>query len=684
LPLLCLGVYDFIFTLLLLSGGYQGPPGKYHMAQKKQTIRPDQPKAKVQPVTRPASRSNESTPFVLNDRWAIILLIAIAIIVNIRTIGYEYTYDDAAFTSAGNLIDIRAKAPRSEYLLGSIPELMTHAKNYCFDKSNIGSYRPLLPVSFAIERMFGEFNPTFSHTVNLILFGLMIMMLFKVLRRMFPDVSIYIPFFILLLYDLHPIHVEVIASVKSRDELLAVMFTCLSMVQSFKYIDDEGKQIKHLFLSGAYFLIAMLSKESPIGFVAIVPLTLYFFTKANIKQCIISGVPYFITVCVFVLLRVIFLDKVAANASVAITENFFVGAKTFAAKLGTVLLIQLKYFIFLLWPHPLSFDYSYNQVPIVNITDPRSLVSLAIILALFAYAIMNFKKKDIFAYCILFYFFSIAITSNLLMEIGAGMGERFLFIPSLGFCIAVVFLLAKLLKVNVKDADIKTAPVLSYIVIGVAVIYSGVVFAGNEDWRSNLTLFAKGAEICPNSWRTQHCLAVEYKKLALAENNPVNKQNYADSAIVHYKRSIAVYPLKADPQGDLGAVYFTLKQYDSAIKYLSSALMLNPELSSAAANLGTVYMTLTKYPEALVWYRKTVAVDPNNIIAQFNLGVCDYQVQKYDSAIINFKKALQIAPDYNEHKGFEYTAIIYKMLGQNDSAAKYQALGQQFSATQKQ
>jgi len=645
------------------------------MANKKQPIKTDQIRSKTPPASRPSPRANESKPFVLNDKWAIILLIAIAVIVNIRTIGYEYTYDDAAFTSSGNLIDIRGG-------MKSIPEIMTHAKNYCFDKSNIGSYRPLLPASFAVERQFFGFNPTVSHIVNLILFGLMIMMLFKVLRRMFPDYSIYVPFFILLLYILHPIHIEVIASVKSRDELLAVLFTCMSMMQSYKYIDNN--KIKPLILSGVYFLLAMLSKESPIGFVAIVPLTLYFFTNASIKQCIISGVPYFLTVVVFVGLRFAFLDKAAANASVAITENFFVAATTFATKLGTVLLIQLKYFAFLIFPHPLSFDYSYNQIPIVGITDYRSIISFVIILALFAYALINFRKKDIFAYSILFYFLSIAITSNLLMEIGAGMGERFLFIPSLGFCIAVVFLLAKLFKADLKTLDFSTVPKLGYIIIGISVLYAGKVFAGNEDWRSNFTLFEKGAEICPNSWRTQHCLAVEYKKMTMAETNPQLKQDYADSAIVHYKKSIAIYPLKADPEGDLGAVYFTLKNYDSSVVHLRRAMVLNPELSSASANLGTVYMTLGNYAEALPWYRKTVAVDPNNIIAQFNLAVCDYQVQKYDSAIINFKKALAVNPAYNDHKGFEYTALIYKMIGQADSANKYEALGRQFAAGLKQ
>jgi len=638
------------------------------MAQKKQPARNDQPRP--QPASRPAAlKNNQSEPFVMTERWALIILICIACIVNIRTLSYEYVYDDAAFASSGNLIDIRGGIP-------AIPEIMTHAKNYCFDKSNTGSYRPLLPASFAVERSLGGFYPGVSHATNLILFSLMIIVLFRVLRRMFPDLSIYIPFFIMLIYELHPVHIEVIANVKGRDELMAVLFTGLAMLQSFKWLDNG--QIKHAGLCTLYFLLAMLAKESPIGHAAVVPLTLYFFTKATPKQWLMSAAPYVAAVGIFIVLRIIFLDKAAANADVAITENFFVGATDLSHRVGTVFYIQLRYLGLLLFPHPLSFDYSYNQVPLVPFTDYRSLIGLGIFAAMAAYALINLKKKDIFSYAILFYFCSIFITSNLVMEIGAGMGERFLFIPSFGFCIALVFLAAKLFKANLQTMDHATAPKMSYLFGFLAFVYAAKDFTGNEDWRTNLTLFTAGAETTPNSWRSQHCLAVEYKKMAMAETNPAQQKVYADSAILHYKKSIAIYPLKADPWGDIGAIYFTMKQNDTALRYLQEAVRLNPELSSAMANLGTVYMTQGKNADAVIYYAKTVKTDPNNIIAQFNLGVCYYQIGKYDSAIANFKRAMIVNPAYNDHKAFQYTGIIYRQVGQVDSANKYDALARQF------
>jgi hypothetical protein len=424
------------------------------MAKIKPNSKPIPPQAKPPVANKPIPKTpkpenNESK--ISPENWLLIILIAIAFIVNAHTITYNYTYDDAVFTSENSYIGIKG--------IGAIPGLFTHAKNYNFDKSNTGSYRPLLPITFAIEHEFFGFNPVVSHSINLILFCLLIWVLFKLLRRMFPTYSIYIPFFILLLYELHPIHTEVIASVKSRDELIALLFTVMGMLQSSKYVDDN--KIKRLVLSGIYFFIAILSKESVTPFVAIVPLTLYFFTNARLSKLAAATVPYFVSAAVFVLLGIAFLDKVTTSAPVAITENAIVGVKNFSERLGTVLVIQLKNLQLLLFPHPLCFDYGFNQIPFVPVTNFVSLISLAIFLALIAYAVITFKKKSIYSYCIIFYLMAVSITSNLIILIGATMGERFLFISSLGFCIAVVFLLAKLFKTNLNTVTYENSKYFS-------------------------------------------------------------------------------------------------------------------------------------------------------------------------------------------------------------------------------
>ena len=639
------------------------------MAKKQQIPKTVQSRQQVAPAGKQTQPTVKSAGTGRTYNWYVIILMVVAFAVNARTIGYEYTYDDAVFTSKGNLIDIRGMGG-----LASIPELFTHGKNYCFDKSNNGSYRPLLPATFAVEHSIFGFNPAVSHFVNLVLLCVLIMLLYKVLRKIFNDYSPYIPFLILLLFELHPVHTEVFASVKSRDEILGLLFTSLSMLQTFKYIDNNNT--KHLLLSGLYFFIALLAKESPACFVAIVPLTLYFFTTTDVKKIAIATVPYFLMIGAFVVIRGLILDKGAGDVS--ITENTLVAATNFSEKLGTILIIQLKYLQLLLFPHPLSFDYSYNQVPITRLSNPFAIFSLLLLTAMFIYAVVNFKRKDVYAYCILFYFFAMGVTSGLLLQIGATMAERFLFIGSLAFCIVVVLLLARLFKTDLFSASYENSRNLSYVIIVISVLYGVKSMARNEDWASNLDLFKSGVITAPNSWRSQNCLAVEYKRLAGIETNPQLQSQDNAEAIKYYDNSIAIYPDKADSHADLGAIYFMQKNYDSAIVQLKRALQLNPNLANANANLGTVYLTLQQYHNALGYYRKTVEVEPTNIIAQFNLGVCYYQEQKNDSALIAFKKSIEIQPDYYNHKAFDDIVIIYTAMGKLDSASKYQMLARQY------
>lgn len=639
------------------------------MAKQKQTKPINVPPARM-PADNVSSKSAGAASRGVTDNRLIIILIAIAFIVNIRTVTYSYTYDDTVFATEATLIGLRG--------IKAIPALFTHAKNYNYDKSNTGSYRPLLPVTFAIEHEFFGFQPGISHFINLIIFGLMIMVLYKLLRRMFDTYSMFIPFFILLLFELHPIHTEVVANVKSRDELLTFLFTAMSMIQSFKYIDTDKN--KHLILSGIYFLIALWAKESPVPFIAIVPMTLYFFTDAKISKLLIAAVPYVISCAIFVFMGYIFLDKDPKEAVVAITENSLVDAGL-SDRLGTAFFIQLKYLGLLFFPHPLTFDYSYNQIPLIPVTHIKSLISLLVILPILAYAFITLKKKSIYSYAILYYFVALSITANIFIVIGTTMGERLLFIPSLGFCILVVFGLSKLLKTDAHTLTYSNSSKFAYVIITISVLYAGKTMARNEDWTNNMSLFSSGAEVSPDSWRAQFCVGAEYKLLALAETEPAKKAEYIKQAIKFFNASLAIYPNKPDTHADLGAMYLTSQQNDSAILHLGRAVQLNPRLSSAAANLGTVYLGLQKYPEAAYYYRKTIEVDPNNVVAVFNKGVCDYQFRQYDSAIYNFKQAIAISPDYNSHKAFEYTAMIYKMLGRMDSAGRYMGLARMYNPT---
>ncbi len=184
------------------------------MAKQKQTPKAIPATAVVKPKAQPEIKQPlkpmQPAAKALAEHWLIIILLAIAFLINTPTINYNYTLDDPFFTRENPLV--RAG-------VSSIPEFFKHAAYYGVFKNHDASYRPLLLISFAIEKqLVGGFNPKIGHLVNLLLFCLQIFALFKLLRRIFNNYSVYVPFFIVLLFELHPIHTEVIASIKSRDE----------------------------------------------------------------------------------------------------------------------------------------------------------------------------------------------------------------------------------------------------------------------------------------------------------------------------------------------------------------------------------------------------------------------------------------------------------------------------------
>ena len=148
-------------------------------------------------------------------------------------------------------------------------------------------------------------NSGVSHLINVLLFGLLVLLLFRLLSVLFPAVQskwyLTMAFISTLLFVLHPIHVEAVANVKGRDEILALTGALAALFFTLKYIASE-KPI-YLVLSGIIFLFGLLAKEHVLTFIALIPLTTYFFTNSSFKKNAISIVPLAIASLIFLYMR---------------------------------------------------------------------------------------------------------------------------------------------------------------------------------------------------------------------------------------------------------------------------------------------------------------------------------------------------------------------------------------------
>jgi tetratricopeptide (TPR) repeat protein len=614
--------------------------------------------AKPTPIAMVAATQQGNMPV----KWLAIILAVIVLLVNAPTLGYEYTLDDPFFTKDN---------PNVSRGVAAIKEFFTHAAYYGVFKHHDASYRPLMLTSFALEKDLFGFNPMTGHLINLMLFALEVVVLFSLLRSMFRQVSPYIPFFMVLLFALHPIHTEVVASIKSRDEIMGLLFAALALKQSLQYADN-GK-VKYLVFSGLWFFCALMSKETPIAMVLITPMTLWFFRDMPVAKIVKSTLPYVVVAAVYLVMRALFIESDGEKVVILVNNNGLMAATNYADKLATTLFIQLQYLILLVVPHPLSYDYSFSQIPIIGFSNPKALAAVAVIIGLFVYAARGFMKKDVLAFCILFYGMSVVITSNLLVDIGATMAERFIFTGSLGFCIALVWLVAKMLRVDVATVNMSNAKPAAASLLLVAVLYGGKTIARNEAWRSNLALYETGLETAPDSWRAQYLLAVEYTRQIDKTSDAATKRELYDKACAGFNRSLQILPNNADVYLLKGYADEFAGRIDSAIMSYSNVLKLDSLNTQAAVNLGGVFMRTGRLDDAITVLTPVLRRDSTNTDALTNIGAAHGNKGLFQQSIMYYEKAYKIKPDQPANVMMSMSNV-YRFLGDSANAQKFRAL----------
>ena len=236
-----------------------------------------------------------------------------------------------------------------------------------------------------------------SHLVNVLLFALTILILFILLERLFKNYKpdkwyLSIAFVASLLFLAHPIHTEVVANIKGRDEILSLLGALLATLFAIKYIDKQ--KLYYILLSFVSFLLALFSKEVAITFLAIIPLCIYFFIEKEkkIKYIIISIISLLIATAIYFYVRGRVVGGMSFAPSPELMNNSFLGM-TFSEKYATIFYTLLMYIKLLIFPHPLTYDYYPYHIPIMNWSDIRVILALLVHVGIGIYALIGLKKK---------------------------------------------------------------------------------------------------------------------------------------------------------------------------------------------------------------------------------------------------------------------------------------------------
>ncbi|NQV03284.1 MAG: glycosyltransferase family 39 protein, partial [Bacteroidia bacterium] len=309
-----------------------------------------------------------------NDRMQIgcyLVIVITSFLLYYNTIQNNYALDDKAIITENRF---------TEKGFTGIGNHLTTSYWEGIDKK-LQSYRPLAPVLFALEVGFWGFNPHASHFVNILLYAITGLILFQVLRKLFQhysdDTGYLLPLVGTMLFLAHPLHTEVVANLKSRDTMLEFLFLLLSVNFLFSYI--TSRKMKELFWSVFFFFPALLSKESSISYLLMVPVILILYDHNTIRKKITITLPYLIPVVLFVIL---FFQVTGGDESarLMLLDNMLIADEPSSGILATKFLILGKYLGLLFYPHPLVFDYSYNHIPMTDFSNPVAIFSILIYL----------------------------------------------------------------------------------------------------------------------------------------------------------------------------------------------------------------------------------------------------------------------------------------------------------------
>lgn len=493
-------------------------------------------------------------------------------------------------------------------------------------------YRPFTKAMFAVEYAASGGQPGPLHVINVLLYGLLCGFIFLSLLKFFPG-QYYLALITAVLFTFHPLHTEVVANIKSRDEIMALFFLIASLRFAKLYVDTN----KFMFvgLTGLFYFLGLLTKESAITYMALLPISLYFMTKLSWSKIGIVTVSMLVITLLYLFIHKTVIGGIGLpQETIPLADNSInVKGTSQLQKSMTAIFILGLYLKLMIFPHPLSCDYSFDTIPFVkDFGHAGFLLALVIHLGLLGYAIWGFKKKSIASYAIFLYFITISIVSNVFPQtlIGTNMAERLVFMPSLGFCLLIAFLMVKLLKAE-KLAPSNFSEIFSrkaavwLILLPLMVVASVKTVTRNKDWKNVSTLFNADIKTVPNS---VHMLLYH-------------------AGMITNTDSLAI----KTPEKRLETLKFAEKELLQTIKLLEEFPNAHSLLGRVYKEIGQYYvekqegtLALEYYNKAIFEYKKTLSFNDKDPTTFNNYATCYFSIGRYDSAEVYFKKAIQITP----------------------------------------
>jgi protein O-mannosyl-transferase len=518
-----------------------------------------------------------------------------------------------------------------------------------------GNYHPLTLLSYAVEYTFAGLNPVVYHSTNLVLHCFNIILVYLLIKRLSGKFEVAV--IVALFFGIHPMHVESVAWIAERKDVLYSLFFLFSLICYTSYLQhaqDAGSAasgIKHILnhwymLTLVFFLFSLFSKSAA----AVLPLSLFLIDyyqhrKIDIRN-ILEKIPFFILSIIFGIIA-IFSQKAAG----AITPQASLGS--FLDRILFVCYEISFYLIKLFLPTNLSACYPYpvktdGWLPLPYYFAPF------LVLAILAGMIVLWNRRRALVFGVLFFLVNLIMILQVIPVGGAIVADRYTYIPYLGiFLIIGQFYCGMSGKKTELQSVIKNS--VAVILIGYTIFFSLTTYERTKQWKSTVILFNDVIEKQPMAG-----YAYFIRGSAMAQENNTMQ------AISDFCTALEFNPVAAYVYLHRGNSYSKIKKYQLALNDYNKAIELDSSLLDAYYNRGLTYFNLKNYRAAIWDEDKTISLKPDYVNAYLTLGVAQSKVGDYTSAIKSTVKALEL--DSTNAKAYDNLGSYYLEEGKFDSA----------------
>ena len=512
------------------------------------------------------------------------LLFLFTLIIYSNSLGGQFVSDDSYFIVKN--VHIRN--------LSNIPYFFINPSAVAFSELSQDVYRPLTTISYAIDFNLWRLNTFCYHLENVLLHSSNAVLLFVLLMLIVGN--IFIAFFASLLFALHPVQTEAVAWISGRSSVLFLFFYLSSFICYVLYRREKKKA--YFFVSLALYCGSLFSKEMAVS----LPLLLAAYDihardEGGLKKRICRYAPYFLLAAFFVTVRFLLLKRVG--------QCDWWGGNPYRTFL-TMLPVLVEYVKILIFPVKLC---AFYVTPIkTSFLNAQVLTALCLIIALFASMPFIFRRSGRVSFFIWWFLITLLPVSNI-VPLRALMAERFLYLPSIGFCVLVAILMERLGRPAAGRPG-KGARTAAVILATILVCLYGVrTMARNTDWKDSMTITKSILKVDPlNPWALM-ALGVAYSA----------EERY-EMAMKPLKKVIGMAGDYFAPKNALGFCYLQLGRYDEAIAVYRDALRIKPNNLEALGSIGVAYASLGKYDEAIKHFKKAIAIDRAYVEGYINLG----------------------------------------------------------------